>query len=96
MNKDDILKILRANQGQIKDMNINRLALFGSHIKGTVTPNSDIDILVDFEETPDFFEFVRVKERLEKILHNKSIDLVTFQALKSERQRKILDEAEDV
>ncbi|WP_083421941.1 nucleotidyltransferase family protein [Arsenicibacter rosenii] len=55
-------------------------ALFGSYADGTATANSDIDILVEFNQ-PVGFEFIDLAIELEDILQ-KRVDLVTRQAIK--------------
>ncbi len=44
------------------------MKIFGSYARGEQKESSDIDIIVEFEETPTFIEFVRIEEDLEKLL----------------------------
>jgi len=37
---------------------VRRIALFGSYARAEQREDSDVDILVDFSQTPDFFEFL--------------------------------------
>jgi len=57
---------------------IRRLSLFGSHLKGTARPDSDIDLLVEFE--PDarigLFEMAGMEIELSEMLGRK-VDLRT-------------------
>ncbi len=57
---------------------IRRLALFGSALRDDFRPDSDLDILVDFEEgqTPDFFRFIEIQDELSG-LFSRSVDLNT-------------------
>lgn len=55
------------------------MALFGSYADGTATDNSDIDIMVEFDQ-PVGFEFVDLSVELENLLQ-KRVDLVTRQAI---------------
>jgi predicted nucleotidyltransferase len=60
-----------------KQYHVQRLSLFGSRLKGTAKPDSDIDILVEFE--PDHrlgFGYFRLEEELSKLFHTK-VDLNT-------------------
>lgn len=45
---------------------IRKLSLFGSVLKGTDRPDSDVDLLVEFEEdsVPGFFRLVEMEEEL--------------------------------
>jgi uncharacterized protein len=64
---------------------IKRVALFGSIVRGEETPESDIDILVEFEEPRKkplgLFGWIELEEELERQLGRK-IDLVSSKALK--------------
>ncbi|WP_353740479.1 nucleotidyltransferase family protein [Desulfoprunum benzoelyticum] len=53
---------------------------------------SDIDILVQFSQTPGIFEFLRLKQYLEDLL-GKPVDLVTEGVLKKQLREGILREA---
>jgi len=55
------------------------MALFGSYADGTATDNSDIDIMVEFNQ-PVGFEFIDLSIELEALLQ-KRVDLVTKQAI---------------
>jgi predicted nucleotidyltransferase len=68
---------------------IKVIGVFGSYSRGVLRKNSDIDILVEFSETPDFFEFIRLEEFLESLLGIR-VDLVTRDALKPLIKNEIL------
>ena len=56
--------------------NIKKVDLFGSYATGNVTKESDIDLLVDFDdESLSLFDIFRVKREFEDAL-GKKIDLV--------------------
>jgi predicted nucleotidyltransferase len=61
---------------------IQWLAVFGSHARGDARPDSDVDVLVDFEPgmTPGF-GIVRVAEALGPIFGGRRVDLVTRRGL---------------
>ena len=40
---------------------IKEIGIFGSYIKGKQTKRSDLDILVEFEEVPDFLLILKLK-----------------------------------
>lgn len=62
---------------------IGRLALFGSQLKGTAKPESDIDLLVEFlpEARPTLFDMVSMEIELSKTLGGRKVDLRTSQDL---------------
>ena len=57
---------------------IRKLSLFGSALHGQLGPDSDIDLLVEFEEghTPGLFSIVRMETELTEVLGRK-VDLRT-------------------
>ena len=55
---------------------ITHLALFGSYARGEQTPESDIDIMVEFNK-PVGIEFINLSFDLEKLYTNKKVDLVS-------------------
>jgi len=71
---------------------ISSIELFGSYVKGHQTKNSDIDILVDFEKTPDLLTFIELEEFLKQKLKN-IVDLIPKRKLKPQLKSKILKEA---
>lgn len=62
---------------------IRRLALFGSTLKGTNRPDSDIDLLVEFEPgaRPSLLTMAQVEIELSPLAGGRRIDLRTAQDL---------------
>ncbi len=92
MVRDEVLDILRGHMAEIKALGVARLAVFGSCVRGEERPDSDVDILVEFETPVSIFKFLDVKEYLEGILGH-SVDLVMRGALKPQLRDRILTEA---
>ncbi len=95
METNKIFEQLKSLHPRFGEMNIRRMAVFGSHARGNAVEGSDVDLLVDFIETPGMFGFLATKHSLEDYL-GKPVDLITFASLKSARQKSILNEAIDV
>jgi len=57
---------------------IKKLSVFGSAIRGQLGPDSDVDLLVEFEEgrTPGLFSIIRMEMELTEMLGRK-VDLRT-------------------
>lgn len=64
---------------------IRRLALFGSVLREDFGPESDVDVLVEFEEgyTPGL-SFFTLDEELEEIF-GRPVDVVTFRSVEQSR-----------
>ena len=91
--RGEILKILEEKKEEIKKrFKVREISVFGSFIRGEEGKRSDVDILVEFEEIPDLFEFLELEMYLERILKVK-VDMVRKQALRKELKQKILKEA---
>ena len=65
--------------------------MFGSFVSGEQKSGSDVDILVDFYEVPDLFEFINLERYLQRIL-KKKVDLVRKPVVRKELKEKILNE----
>ncbi len=70
---------------------IATIGVFGSWARGEQTPESDVDLLVVFEEPVGFFRFLEVKEELEALLGSK-VDLVTPGGLRPQYQEHVIRE----
>lgn len=73
---------------------IRRLALFGSVLRDDFRPDSDIDILVEFEpgHTPGF-AFIDIQDKLAALI-GRPIDLNTAQDLSRYFRDRVLAEAQ--
>ena len=80
---------------------IRALSLFGSALRDDFRADSDVDVLVEFEQgqEPDLMQIVAVQDELSEIL-GRNVDLVERQSVeKSEnyiRRRHILESLETV
>jgi predicted nucleotidyltransferase len=88
VNKDEIERFCRRHR-------IRRLALFGSVLRDDFGPDSDVDVLVEFEDghVPGL-AFFSMESELADILGRK-VDLNTPRFLSRHFRDEVLDEAED-
>jgi hypothetical protein len=75
-----------------KQYNVESMSLFGSYSKNKQTPESDIDILVTFSQTPGLIKFVQLENDLSDKLGSR-VDLVMKDALKKNIGHHINEEA---
>lgn len=73
---------------------IRKLAFFGSVLRDDFNSESDVDVLVEFEEghTPGF-AFIDIQDELSKLLGNRQVDLVTPKFLNHRIKDTVLKEA---
>ena len=82
----------KKRKGQlIRKYDLSEIGLFGSFVRGEQTKSSDLDVLVEFKKTPDFFKFLELEGYLEDYL-NLKVDLVRKKAIRSELRNNILNE----
>jgi predicted nucleotidyltransferase len=93
VSKKDIEKILRRNKAILKKYKVNKVGIFGSFATGKTKKESDVDLLVEFEDVIDLFDFVHLTDELQKILKVK-VDLSTADAIKPYVKPMILREVE--
>jgi uncharacterized protein len=70
---------------------IASLGVFGSYVRGQARGGSDLDVLVEFDVAPSFFEFIDLEERLGNLAGLK-VDLVMKSALRPKIGERILAE----
>lgn len=74
---------------------IRRLALFGSVLKGTARADSDVDLLVEFEEghEPGLFKLAGIEAELSEMLNGRRVDLRTAGDLSPRFRREVVSTA---
>ncbi len=77
-----------------KRNHIRKLSLFGSVLHGNFRPDSDIDLLVEFDPAhiPGFFKFAHMERELSELI-GKKVDLRTPQELSKYFRDEVLSEA---
>jgi predicted nucleotidyltransferase len=71
----------------LKEYDPLKVGIFGSFARGDNKKDSDIDILVEFKESPSLLTLIKLENDLSEILGVK-VDLVTPGALKNKRIKK--------
>ena len=97
MNTEPTLPI-QISQSEIASLcqrnHIRKLSLFGSVLRNDFSPDSDIDVLVEFEpgKTPGF-AIVTIQEELSNLFGGREVDLRTPQELSRYIRDRVLTEA---
>lgn len=93
MTKENVIQILRSvTEESLLRYKAQIRAIFGSVARGDESASSDIDILVDFTEKADLFDFVGLALFLEEKLHRR-VDVVPSDTIKSEIRNAVMKEA---
>ncbi len=96
MSKQEIKEAIQQSlQGLPFAERIERIRLFGSYLHDSARPDSDIDLLVDFNKPVSFFQLGDIEDGLERALGRK-VDVVTLKALSRHFRDDVLREAETV
>jgi len=91
------IKVDKGRLGEFcRQRHITRLSFFGSVLRDDFTSDSDVDVLVDFEEghTPGFLRVAQIERELSMLLDNRRVDLRTFQDLSRYFRKEVLAAAE--
>jgi predicted nucleotidyltransferase len=75
---------------------IRRLSLFGSVLRADFGPQSDVDVLVEFEpgHVPGFFRLFDMQAELSALLGGRKVDLRTAEDLSRYFRDEVLADAE--
>lgn len=92
MTLDKALLILRSARPLLDRYGVERIGVFGSVARGEAGPDSDVDVLVEFDpaRVPGW-EFFGLAEELAAIL-KRPVDVVTPKSLKRLMRQAVLDE----
>ncbi len=90
--KEDILKTLRGELPALHERyGVKKIGLFGSYSRESQTPESDADILVEFDRPIGFFKFIELEDYLAARLQVK-VEIVTDDALKPLMRPHVMNE----
>jgi predicted nucleotidyltransferase len=92
MHRQTALNILRSHRHELEQFGVKSIALFGSVVREEATPDSDVDILVEFGKPVGLFTFLRLQYHLEELM-GKHADMITPAALRRQLRDRILQEA---
>ena len=89
VNRGELASFCRRNH-------IRRMSLFGSVLRPDFTPQSDIDVLVEFEpgRVPGLLGIARMERELSALFGGRKVDLRTPEDLSRYFRQSVLDEAE--
>jgi predicted nucleotidyltransferase len=82
--REKIIDILHRNE-------VKRASFFGSIVRGEMTKESDVDLLVEFEGKKSLLDLAHLKNELEDAI-NRRVDVLTYKSLHPRLKDRILAE----
>ncbi len=89
----NVLTLLREHESILKErFGVKRIGIFGSFVRGEERPESDVDVLVEFQKDEETFDhYMDCKFYLED-LFTRHVDLVIEDTIKQRFKEPILSE----
>jgi uncharacterized protein len=95
MNKSMIKSMLIENKKLLKDFGVRKIGLFGSYLHQAETDDSDIDLLVDADDSMSLLRFSDLQIKLTEIFGHQ-IDLVSVNGISKYIKPTVMREVEFV
>lgn len=92
MSSDEIIQQLASCRQKLAEFHVKSLAVFGSVARGEARPDSDIDVLVEFDGPARFDSYMDLKLFLEELL-GRPVDLLTRNGVRPELRPYVEREA---
>jgi uncharacterized protein len=92
VRREQALRTIAASLSELKRLGVRDLYLFGSVARDEARPDSDVDLLVEFDRPVGLLAFVALQQYLERLLAHR-VDLVTQDALRPEFRDDVRAEA---
>jgi predicted nucleotidyltransferase len=94
---DEVIALLKQHESFFREKGVTRLAVFGSVARGDATEESDIDLVIEVDDTAKFglFDHVEVEQDSADVLKRK-VDVVLRQGLKPRFAAMVDRDAVDV
>jgi len=90
MNRASVLALLHEHRDTLRErFGARQLALFGSAARDEMRPESDVDVLVEFDGATTYETYFSLKDFLERLL-NRPVDLVTNKGLKPRARQHVV------
>lgn len=92
MPLEDVLAKIAAHEDELRHRHVATLSVFGSVARDEAGPDSDVDILVEFQTPVGLFSVFRLQRYLEELLQ-RPVQLVERDAVLEPLRERIYGEA---
>jgi len=89
---EDVLANIAAHEEELRRRHVATLSVFGSVARGEARPDSDVDLLVEFDTPVSLFAIFRLQRYLEEIL-GRPVQLIEREAVLEPLRERIYAEA---
>ena len=89
VEREEVIRLIRENYEEIKKFGVKRIGIFGSVVRGEAREDSDVDVVVEFEEgRGNMRDFIGLADFLEE-LFKKEVDLLTLYGVETIRIKSV-------
>ncbi len=78
MNREEILQVIVK---RLKAEGATKIAIFGSFARGEETPESDVDVIVEFSERKSLLDIIGIEQDLAEALGGRKVQLLTEKSI---------------
>jgi uncharacterized protein len=90
---EEIKRVILTHKDELRDKyKVKEIGIFGSVARGEQRKDSDVDVIVEFNKTPDVFLLIDLEDYL-KTLIDTDVDVVRKAAIRDELKDRIAKEA---
>ena len=88
MRRDDAIRLLKSTEPELRARGVLSLSLFGSTARDEAGPDSDVDVLVEFDQANVAGKQIhRLSDDLSALFGGRKVDLVSKQGLRNPYRR---------
>ena len=92
MRRNEVTKLLSSHRDELNRLGVTSLLVFGSVARDEAGPNSDVDLIAEFDHSVGYLELSRVQRELEKLLGCR-VDLATPGMIRKEFRDRVYADA---
>jgi predicted nucleotidyltransferase len=92
VRRSEVIDFFSAHRDDLRRLGISSLLVFGSVARDEARPDSDVDLIAEFDRPIGYLGLARVEHELETLL-GRSVDLATPGMIRQEFRDRIYAEA---